>query len=143
MHFPVTLDIKPSRRLRAALVFAHSAAVLALWLGTLDGWLALAGSALLAFSLVLHWRRQQAWRLRLAADGVLYRLVANDDAAKMKVLPGAVVTRWLVVARVRDERGGKVRALLVLSDCLSPDEFRALRVWLRWLASFRISGARA
>ncbi|HEX5802052.1 MAG TPA: protein YgfX [Azospira sp.] len=143
MRFPVTLDVKPSRRLRAALVFAHLAAVLALWLSAIDWRLALAGSVLLSLALLVHWRGLRPWRLRLAADGGLYRLAANDDAAKMAVLPGAVVTRWLVVARVRDEREGRARALLVLSDSLSPDEFRALRIWLRWLASFRISGARA
>lgn len=143
MPFPVSLDVKPSRRLRAALVLMHAAAVLALWLSAIDWRLALGGSVSLLVSLALHWRRQLPWRLRLAGDGSLYRLAANDEATKIEVLPGAVVTRWLVVARILDEGEGRARALLVLSDSLNPDDFRALRIWLRWLAVFRISGARA
>ncbi|MDQ5917202.1 MAG: hypothetical protein QG660_311, partial [Pseudomonadota bacterium] len=51
MHFPVTLQFKPSRRLRAALVFAHALSALCLLIGAPYWHYGLLGMLILAFSL--------------------------------------------------------------------------------------------
>ncbi len=144
MRFPVTLDIKPSRRLRAALVFVHLGAIAVLWIGAIPALLATAASGLAGLSFCrCCWRQGLPLRLRLCADGSLLHVAGDDEPVRMEVLPGATVYRWLVVIRLRRVDTPGAMSVVVLADSLASGDFRLLRVWLRWLAGVRASGERA
>ncbi len=143
MRFPVTVVIKPSRRLRVALVFVHALAAFALAVAAIPPVAALAGVLLIATSLVGACRLPPPLVYRLGDDGALDRLDADGEPSRLEILPGGWVVGWLAAIRVR-EAGGRDRrrmtTLLVLSDSLAPSAFRALRLWLRWRAKFSQRG---
>lgn len=92
---------------------------------------ALSGS--LAFS-----RRLWAARvtgLRLLGDGRLEcQLAGEEEFRPAELLPGATVHPWLTAVRLKLPEGRV--AVVVLPDCTTIEEFRCLRVWLRWRADF-------
>jgi len=53
----------------------------------------------------------------------------------LSILPDTTVFAWLIVLRFRigDEQGASTLALL--PDQMSSEQFRALRLWLRWHAN--------
>jgi hypothetical protein len=54
-------------------------------------------------------------------------------------LAGGTVFSWLVVLRIRLEgpERGRTKVLIALADSLSPNDFRRLQVWLRWVLPVR------
>ena len=61
----------------------------------------------------------------------LERMVEVEGVAG-RVRDGSFVAPWLVVVRWRPERAWRDRSLLVAPDMLGADDFRRLRVLLRW-----------
>ncbi|MBW7899976.1 MAG: hypothetical protein H3C26_00740 [Rhodocyclaceae bacterium] len=144
MRFPVVVEIGSSRRLRAALVFAHAAAGAALALADMPPAAALAGFLLLAVSLGYRWRPPPPAAYRLGDDGVLSRIDGADEPLRLDILPGGLALVSLVVVRVRAGEGKRrSTALVVLPDSLPAADFRMLRLWLRWRARFSPRGAAA
>ena len=141
MQFPVTLQFKPSRRLRAALVFSHALALLAVVLLSTEyatPFLVLPAALILIGSLIWTWRTVEAPFLLLKHDGLLqWRTVESEDCPGQ--LLGGTVFSWLVVLRIRLEGAETVRTkvLIALADSLSPNDFRRLQVWLRWVLPVR------
>ena len=141
MQFPVTLQFKPSLRLRAALVFAHALALLAVALFSADyaiPFLVFPAVPILTGSLVWTWRTVEAPFLILKQDGLLqWRTVGSEDSPGQ--LLGGTVFSWLVVLRIRLENPakGQTKVLIALVDSLSPNDFRRLQVWLRWVSPVR------
>jgi len=92
-----------------------------------------------------------AWRLslptlsaiRLERNGQLWIAVPGEtDFHQAELLPGATVHPWLTVVRLKSESLGK-RTLLLAADSLNAEDFRRLRVFLRWQAGFNDSGGGA
>jgi hypothetical protein len=141
MQFPVTLQFKPSRRLRAALVFAHALALLAVVLLSADYvtlFLIFPAVPILIGSLIWTWRTVETPFLILKQDGLLqWRTVGSEDCPGQ--LLGGTVFSWLVVIRIRLESAGsgRTKVLIALADSLSPNDFRRLQVWLRWVLPVR------
>ena len=128
MKFPATLQFKPSRRLRAALVFAHALSALCL-LASVPNWhYGLVGFSMLLLLLIHCWRGIQAPYLKLAQDG---SLLWNDQPGR--VLAGSVAFASLIVLRVRLEEGRRTRSLVVLRDSLTANDYRRFQIWLRWV----------
>lgn len=141
MQFPVTLQFKPSRRLRAALVFAHVLAMLSLL--RLPSAYATPSVLILAVpiligSLCWTWRKAEAPALTLKQDGVLIWHAMGSEALPGQLIGGTVFS-WLVVLRIRLEGPGtgQIKVLLALKDSLSANDFRRLQVWLRWVLPLR------
>ena len=134
MNFPVAIDVAPSRRLRAALFFAHVVAIAVL----LALMLALPATALaIPLLLVSLWRARRLPPMCcfvLQPDGRLDCGEAGGAERPARVLPGSTVFVWLVVLRYRVEGEARNRVRVVLSDSLPAADFRRLRVWLRWRA---------
>ena len=136
MRFPVTLDIQPSRRLRAAFVFLHLMALFGL-AGVLPVWsLGIVAPALALSS----WRACVAirgGRLSLGSDA---RVEWHPDGMASKpgvILADSTTFSWLTVLRIRLEGEQRVRSIVVLSDSVSPSDFRRLQIWMRWQLPFR------
>lgn len=136
MRFPVTLDIQPSRRLRAAFVFVHLMAFFGL-AGVLPVWSLGIVAPLLALS---SWRACVAIRgvrLTLGSDGRVEWHPSAKASQAGEILTDSTVFGWLTVLRVRLDGEQQVRSIVVLSDSVSPTDFRRLQIWMRWRLPFR------
>jgi len=69
----------------------------------------------------------------LRGDGQLQTVGANGKASAAVVQPHTLVLSFLVVLLYRQE--GRLRSLTLLSDSLAAEDFRQLRLWLRWRSS--------
>jgi hypothetical protein len=70
--------------------------------------------------------------LRLYGDGGLECVLPDGTSIPAAVLPGSAVFFWLVVLRLEVEDESATISLPLLPDSLSREEFRILRLWLRW-----------
>jgi hypothetical protein len=137
MYFPANLDIQPSRRLRAALVFFHLAAFLSLILILPEWWATAAALAMLA-SAMQCWRNLSGVvRLSLGADGRVEWNFEDGRRTPGEVLGDSTCFPGLAVLRIVLAGEKRCRNLILLGDSFSDHEFRRLRIWLRWVAPFR------
>ena len=68
--------------------------------------------------------------LVLGGDGEIEIVGADGTAKEAVVHPHTVVLSFLVVLLYRSE--GRLRSLTLLGDSLADEDFRQLRLWLRW-----------
>jgi len=61
-------------------------------------------------------------------------LSAVGDALSVSIASGTVVFSQLVVLRVRKNEQRRPMTLVLLPDSMSAEQFRVLRLWLRWRA---------
>jgi hypothetical protein len=133
---PLVITVAPSRRLRIGLALLHLVALAALWLADLPTAWQTAGSVLLALSLAAHGRSHEALALRGTRNGRLeirrddHWLPATQFSAKL-LLP------FLVLLHIGLPVPSSPRYLIVLPDSLPREDFRRLRVWIRWLGRQR------
>jgi toxin CptA len=150
MHTPIqTFVISPSRWLRRGLIALHLLAMAAISLADLPLWLQLPLIALVAANLALTALPTQAqwhhlsipfgkWQsgsteLRTEQDGTLLRKT-GDEWQPASLLPSTRVTPWLTVLHLRDDNDRRTH-IVILPDSLGQDDYRRLRVWLRWKAT--------
>jgi toxin CptA len=129
------LDLRPSRLLAGALILAHAMALAAAWI-SLSGWMRyLAGAAILAsLSACLVQRRLRPLSLELHDDGRASWKNREGKWHEGGLGRNNFVSAVLVVLEL--ELGGNGRKWVVLmGDSTSPEDFRRLRVWLRWRRS--------
>jgi len=152
MHYPALLDIKPSRRLRAALVIVHLlayAALVAALAEVLPGFWRLLPLPPLVLSLRHGWRSQRVLRIRLERDGRLSWHAGGNDEEICDVLADSTCFSWLIVIRAQCAGGGgesaapaasqpgRARVAVILADSLPAADFRRLQIWMRWVLPFR------
>ncbi|SEK60735.1 protein YgfX [Nitrosovibrio tenuis] len=143
------VHLKPSKRLAVALGFAHFSAIALLWPLTLPVMVKLVGSTLLVASLV-YYERYYAWLtspgsikgLQLesgASDEMSCTLETKSGERFACVLLGSsFVAPYLTVLELRplvhpkSWRRRFARSIVILPDGIDADEFRRLRVLLRW-----------
>ena len=85
----------------------------------------------------LHqWRKlqgaQRISRLILHTDGSLECVRDNGVSETASVHPHSTVTPFLAVLLLKTTH--RLESLVVLSDALGQEDFRMLRLWLRWRA---------
>ena len=143
MRLPLDLHLQPSRRLAALLIAAHGgvaaslAALVAvnpripLWLIVV---LLSAVAASLVWQLVRMFGARRIVRLALHKDGALDYRRQDGETASVRVDPQSMVAPWLTVLLLRRTQGRRL-ALTLLPDALDEEDFRRLRLWLRWLAA--------
>lgn len=136
MQLPVTLTLQPSRRLALLLLAVHSGVLGLLAAVTISFWIKLLLLPAILFSawrvLKSIWRRQRIIRLTLRADGRLDYLRLNAAIGEARIHPHTTVTPQLTVLLLSSER--RIEPLVLLPDSLDAEEFRQLRLWLRWQA---------
>ena len=134
MQFPIVIGLHRSILLVILLVLVH--AVAAGCLVVLPSSWPLRCLLLLAVgcSLVCALRSPRIVGLRLAARDRLECLLAGGDRLAAKVLDDSAVFSLLIVLRLRIGEETRVSSLVLLPDQLSTEQFRALRLWLRWHA---------
>lgn len=127
-----SLTTLPSRRLARTVLVMHLLAVLAIGLADLEAWIQMALIGVVLASLVTH-RPNQAVRLQCGDDGAL----ALHDGAEWHVVTlraDTFVSPHLTVLRHVEEGARRPRSTLILGDSLPADDYRRLRVWLKWRA---------
>ena len=130
------LDIQPSARLVAALTLAHFAALAAAFLA-LSGWERYLVSGLVLGSL----GRSLAGALLLGSEQARSLELGEDRRASWKNRDGTwregrlgashFISAMFAVVELRDSQGRASRVVL-MPDSVPPEDFRKLRVWLRW-----------
>ncbi len=131
--------LRPSWILAAILAAAHGAAIVIIALVSMALWLQLIAIAALAASLIYEIRHTVLLR---APDAVVALEIASDDALSIQtrggdwirceVLGSTYVTYLLVILNLKDLEHGRVKRAVILPDSIDAEDFRKLRVWLRW-----------
>ncbi len=129
---PLAISVKPSRHLWVIQSAAHLAAAAAALASGLPPWLAAILLLLVGASLARMRRMSPIERLLLRGDGQLETVGTDGAAGIARVHPHTLVLPFLVVLVYRQE--GRVRSLAMLGDSLAAEDFRQLRLWLRWRA---------
>lgn len=143
--------LKPSRRLGIVLGFAHFAAIVLVWPLMLPLSVKLTGSTLLVISLVFYlWR----YALLRSPDSVSSLEVTDEMVCTLNTCDGGQITCALLgssfvapyltvldLKPLKTDRTDKSprglsryfsRSVIILPDGINPEEFRQLRVLLRW-----------
>lgn len=144
MQFPIIIGLHRSFFLESAVLATHALVAASLfapgWPAPVlaFGWGATAASAFFA------WRQAspKLAQLRLHGDGRVDGREAGDrDFEAAELLGQPYVHQWLTVFIIRI--GGRRIPVAVLPDSMASEEFRRLRVWLRWVGGVRNAGGAA
>ena len=96
------------------------------WWGGALTWL------VIATSLVYSLRASEIVALVLSVSEGLSCLKTDGSRIHATVLPDSRVFVWLVTLRFQLDGEKRVRTLTLFPDQMSVEEFRSLRLWLRW-----------
>ena len=133
------IRLTPSRLLAAVLTLAHAAAITVVLVVELPQWLKVVAIVLLIAQCALIVRRQAFLSGADAATGIEitsdHRINVETRSAgwcEYDVLGSTYVTPYLTVLNLRQAGARAAMHVLLLPDSLNADDFRKLRVWLRW-----------
>ena len=127
---PLSVSLKPSRRLLLIQSLAHAVAAAAVLAATIPSWLAAVLLLLIGASLARMRLVVPVAALLLRGDGRLETVGADGTASEATVHPHTLVLSFLVVVLYRQD--GRLRSLTLLADSLTAEDFRQLRLWLNW-----------
>jgi len=127
---PLSVPIKPSRRLLLIQSLAHAVAAGAVLAATVPSWLAAILLLAIGASLARARRATPVQTLLLRGDGQLETVGAGGTANEAMVHSHTLVLSFLIVLLYRQQ--GRLRSLTLLGDSLAVEDFRQLRLWLRW-----------
>lgn len=132
MQFPISIELRRSYLLISAVCILHCAAAAGLFLTPLNWVLRLVLLIAVVASLGLTLRPARISSLHLNRDGRLDCGRSDGVRVAAPLLSGSTVFPWLVVLRFRPEGARSVVSLPLFADHMSGEEFRILRLWLRW-----------
>lgn len=134
MQFPVFIELHRSQRLSLLLLLFHTIAagcVIAL------PWPLLLRSLLIVVIGLSLWHALRPPRivgLHLTGRNALECVLVDGNRVVVTALPDSTVFLRLIVMRLRIGEEKRVCNLALLPDHMSSDQFRMLRLWLRWHA---------
>ena len=144
------IRLTPSRLLAAVLILAHAAAIVVVVMVELPQWLKVVAIALLIAQCAVVVRRQALLRGANAATAIEitsdHRINVESRSAgwcEYEVLGSSYVAPYLTVLNLRQSGTRVAKHVLLLPDSLNTDDFRKLRVWLRWKEDSANSSGRA
>lgn len=141
MRFPLVIDLR--RRINgviALLMLLHAAAatsvILVGWQWRWGGNILLIVLPLIAWSAlaVLRPPVPELGELRILSREKLEGRSTDGQYLALALLPGTTAFVGLIVLRFRLEGGRQARSIVLLPAQIPDDQFRALRIWLRWEA---------
>jgi toxin CptA len=135
------LRLRKSWLLTALLTTAHVAVMAILFVVSAGLWIKAAAIAAVGSSLVYQVRRS-AWRmgpssvaaLRIGNDDVLTIETRAGQTLTCEVLPTTFVSPIVTVLNLRALPERRRVDAVIFCDCVDTEDFRKLRVWLRWKA---------
>lgn len=137
MQFPITIGLRRSRFLAVGLSLLTLLATLVAVGFPRSTTVQLLFCGLIWVSAGLIWwqLRPKFAAIRLERGGQVLISHHGGEFLPAKILPGATVHPWLTVVRFKAEEAATCR-LIVTVDSLNQQDFRRLRVFLRWQADF-------
>ena len=135
MQFPIVVGLRRSRVLTLATVATALVGILSV---SVVPWplvirIMLGAVTVLMAIRIIRALSPRVETLRIDGDGHLTcQATGASGFVPAHLLPGATVHPWLTVLRLAIEDDAWL--LVVVPGSVAPDEFRRLRVWLRWRA---------
>lgn len=133
------IGLRPSKYLAGILVLAHGAAIAIVVFVALPAWAKIIAATILLVHLLLVVRRQA---LLLAADSSIAIEISADNRfsvqtrtggwSEYEVLGSTYAMPYLTVLNLRQRDSRALNRITLFPDSLHADDFRKLRVWLRW-----------
>ena len=133
------LSLRPSRLLATLLALAHGAAIAIILFVSIPPWVQAIAVTCLVVQLIFVVRR---YALLLAPDSPVAIEIHSDNTisgqarrgkwSEYAVLGDSYVTAFLTVLNLRGAESHAVKRVVILPDSMDAEEFRRLRVWLRW-----------
>lgn len=140
MHLPRRVCFKPSLWLGVLLASAHGLALFSVWWSPVPLPLSVALTIAVAVSCrvamgrhVARFDRRSIASMTLLADGRLVVQEAGGEIGECTVCSDSTLFPWMII--VMTQVGGRnllPRAIVILPDMLSADDWRAVRIWLKW-----------
>ena len=135
----LSITLRPSYLLALLLVAMHALAVVSAWLVPLVLAAKFGVAAVLASSLVLS-LRQHVWRagkrsvraIRLTGECDMSLQGQDGVWLETAILPSSFISPYLTVLNLSIEGEKRARHVVILPDVVDVEQFRQLRVWLRW-----------
>lgn len=138
------VSVRPSRFLMCLLWLVHffavwivlSAKISSLWQGALvlligASWIKHAGMASVEQSTLTNTTvTKSTATLILHGDGRIEKLGAGDTVSEVVLHPHTTGLPFLVILLYREKK--RLQSLVLLKDSLETEDFRQLRLWLRW-----------
>lgn len=115
--------------LRVALSAMHLLAAASVWV--LPWPVAMGLTTLILLSFVWCWRHQQVYALQINVKGELF-VQHGDEWREAEVLSSSLVLPYLTVLNLKLSNGRKPFHVVLLPDSVDAENFRRLRVWLKW-----------
>ncbi len=140
MQFPITIGLHRSRFLGRALLFL---ALLVCGVTLAMPWpAAIRAGGIMLVPIVAHlaWQRLEPVlsAIRLEKSGqILVAVDGSAEFAEAELLAGATVHPWLTIVRLKTG-DGRTHLMLAAVDAMNTEDFRRLRVFLRWRAEFSV-----
>jgi toxin CptA len=133
------IGLRPSRLMAGILILAHGAAMAIVMLAAIPLWAKIIATGVLLVQLPIIVRRRA---LLLAPDAAVAIEAGPDNAIAVQTLAGAYeecevlggtyVMPYLTILSLRRLGSGASMRIALLPDSLQTEDFRQLRVWLRW-----------
>lgn len=118
---------------------AHSAAIAMIALVSLPPWLQLIVIAALVLNLMFVVRKSALLRspdavvaINITSDDALSIQTRRGDWIECEALGSTYVAAFLTILNLREIESGASRRVTILPDGIDQEDFRGLRVWLRW-----------
>lgn len=132
MQFPVHIELRRSHRLFLLLSLMHGVAAVSI---CFLPWALPVSAPFLLLVGVSLWRALRPSPIHAlfltVGKGMACRL-ENGERVAATIQPDSTVFVRLVVLRLRLGEAGRIVSLTLFPDQMSADEFRRLRMWLRW-----------
>lgn len=125
-----SIYVRPSRFLSRMVWLAHLVAVCIVLNTNVASLLQGALLLLIGTSWIKHDGAASITELILHGDGRIEKLGAGDTAHDMVLHPHTTVLPFLLILLYRQKN--RLQSLVLLKDSFEAEDFRQLRLWLRW-----------
>ena len=133
------ISLRPSWLLAALLALAHSAAIASVLLTGIPPWVQVVAAAGLTLNLIVCIWRQALMRgansavaIEIRSDNTLAVQARHGAWREYAVLGNTYVSPYLTVLNLQQADAKVIKRIALLPDSLDAEDFRKLRVWLRW-----------
>ena len=134
-----TIKLSPSLWLAGMLTAMHGMALTLIWLLPFNLWLKIVAVLLLLASLIYHVRRDA---MRTSRNAILALKISPECRCSVQVRSGdwfeaqllstSFVSHYLTILNLRFDHVRLVKHVVILPDAIEAEQFRQLRVLLRW-----------
>lgn len=70
--------------------------------------------------------------IEIGDDGKLAFLTLDGKWQSAKLRQSSFVSSWLTILNLKPENSRWLRHVIIMADSMPEEEFRRLRIWLRW-----------